>query len=149
MYTDLIVLNSNGLVVLDDNLRGGGVQSDLQVAPVPHRTKEGRGAAHSDAVLRRGLRHGESRNLIAIQVLAERVSSFDRRRENVVADGGLPRELLDGQQAAGRVILAAHPVDLRVVLGAHEVRQDLHRAEGSFLSQREYAFRPISSGNSL
>jgi len=113
--------------VLDDDLRGGGVQGDLQIAPEPHRTKEGRGAAHSDAVLRRGLCHVESRKLIAIQVLAERISSFDRRRENVVDDVGLPRESLDGQQAAGRVILAAHPIDLRVVLGAHEVRQHLHR----------------------
>jgi len=130
----LIVLNSNGLVVLDDDLRGGGIQGDLQIAPEPHRTKEGRGAAHSDAVLRRGLRHAESRKLIAIQVLAERISSFDRRRENVVDDVGLPRESLDGQQAAGRVILAAHPIDLRVVLGAYEVRQNLHRRVRFYLA---------------
>jgi hypothetical protein len=37
------------------------------------------------------------------------------------------------------VILAAHPIDLHVVLGAHKVRQDLHKRVRFYLTRvREF-----------
>lgn len=97
IYTDLIILHTDGPLILDDDLRDGGVHGDLQIFSVAAWTEERRRATLSDAVLICGLCHAESCKLVAIEVLANRISFLLRRREYVVGDRGLPGKSSDIQ----------------------------------------------------
>lgn len=126
MHTNLIELYADRFHVFDNDLCGSGVQSDLEVPSVTERPKKGGGGALSDAVLAHRLSDREAGELIAVKVLRDWVAFLRSRREDVAGDVGPPRESLDGQQPVGRVIFAPDAIDLRVVLRAGEVRQNLH-----------------------
>ena len=120
-----MILNADCLAVLDNDSRGGGIEGDLKVPPVTERSKESGRAALSNAVLAHRLSDREPCDLVAVMVRRDRVSSLGGGCEDVLGDVWPPGEPLDVEQPAGCVILPSNAIDLRVVLRAHEIRQDL------------------------
>ena len=97
----------------------------MKIASIAGWLEEGASAADAHAVAGVGLGDREADDALAVQVLADRIADLSRGVQDIRGDGRLPREALNVQRPARRVVLLAHTVYLRVVLRAEEVGQDL------------------------
>lgn len=119
----LHVLHTNGLRVLDEDLRRGSVQGDVEILAVSDWSQKGARAADSDAVFAVRLGHGEPCYSRAVHVVGQAVSLFNGGAQNVLGYRRQPRESLDVERPAAAVIITAEPGELGIVLRTSEVRQ--------------------------
>lgn len=129
LYTNFVVLNTDCFPVFDNNLRSSSIQNDLKVSSGTNWLEESGRAALSNSVLAHRLSGREPDDLITVNVFRDRVSSLDRGCEDVFRNVGPPRKPLDVEQSVGCMVFPSNSIDLRVILRAHEIRQNLSQSE--------------------
>lgn len=131
----LIVLDSDSLEIFNDNLGDSGVESDMEITSIAHRTKESVGGAYSNSVFAGHLSYSKSRWLSAVVILRNRVSSLYSGTQNIASNFWLPGESFNRPKTIGGMVFAANSIDFCIILRALKVRQYLRKYEKVY---REY-----------